>query len=226
MKRLLIILFAFSLIYAEPSKYTVYFMGMPVVGVEMNENHVEFNGKDAVLFEFGAKALSIVYYLYPVDNYYNTMLYKDHHELISFSKEINQYGFIQNITAESQNSMMYYNADLYFDVTYHNIFSLLYAIKNNKVDKLLTHDFVLEAEGTFHKARLSIASEKDNIVKYSINLMETLEDNQFLEKTDVFLENVFRDNAERYIWVDVDKNEIVRCKFKVGFISLNAYIEE
>ena len=56
--------------------------------------------------------------------------------------------------------------------------------------------------------------------------MEVLEDNYFLEKTDVFLENVFRHNADRYIWVDVDKKEIIRCKFKVGLISLNAYIEE
>ena len=226
MNRILIVLMAFTMLNAEPSKYTVYFMGMPVVGVKMNEDKILFNGEDAVFFEFWAKALSIVYYLYPVDNYYNTMLFKEYHELISFSKEIDQYGFIQNIKADSQNSIMYYNADLYFDATYHNIFSLLYAIKNNKVDKLLTHDFVLEAEGTFHKARLSIASEKDNIVKYSINIIETLEDNKFLEKTDVFLENVFRHNAERYIWADVEKNEIVRCKFKVGFISLNAYIEE
>ena len=58
------------------------------------------------------------------------MIYKDHHELISFSKEIDQFGFIQNITAESKNSTMHYNADLYFDATYHNIFSLLNALKN------------------------------------------------------------------------------------------------
>ena len=226
MKQILIIVFAFTILNAKPSQYTVYFMGMPVVAVDMNQNDILFNGKDAVLFEFGAKALSIVYYLYPVDNYYNTMLYQKQHELISFSKEIDQYGFIQNINAESKNSIMYYNPNLYFDASYHNIFSLLYAIKNNQVDKLLTDDFVLEAEGTFHRARLSIANENGSIVKYSINLMEVLEDNYFLEKTDVFLENVFRHNADRYIWVDVDKKEIIRCKFKVGLISLNAYIEE
>ena len=56
--------------------------------------------------------------------------------------------------------------------------------------------------------------------------METLEVNQFLEKTDIFLENVFDEDGERYIWVDKERNEIVRCKFKIGFISLNAYIQD
>ena len=166
MKTILIVVLFFGLLVAEPTDYKVYFLGMPVVGVQMNESAVEFNEKDAIFFEFGAKALSLIYYLYPVDNYYNTMIYKDHHELISFSKEIDQYGFIQNITAESKNSTMYYNADLSFDATYHNIFSLLNAIKNNKVGNLLTDDFVLEGEGKFFQARLSIVSEKDKIIKY------------------------------------------------------------
>ena len=66
--------------------------------------------------------------------------------------------------------------------------------------------------------------KNDGLKKYNLELVKQSSKNgvKILEHTDIFTWAVFKENANRLIWVNTKNQRIEKCDFNVGFFSLTA----
>ena len=55
----------------------------------------------------------------------------------------------------------------------------------------------------------------NEVIKYSIDFVPIEKLDIDDDKEDVFTDHVFNANGTRYIWVNTNKKQIERCKFKL-----------
>ena len=84
--------------------------------------------------------------------------------------------------------------------------------------------FILEKEGVHYNSSIILTDNDDIFKKYKLNILLDSSDSSTgaIRYTDIFTWAIFKNDAERTIWVNSLKNRIEKCYFKVGIVSLKA----
>ncbi|MBT5955664.1 MAG: hypothetical protein HN820_02715 [Candidatus Marinimicrobia bacterium] len=222
MTRIIILVLFTALSYTRTHHYKVEFMGVNVAAVTMAHRDTIFENRAATIVEFTATTESVSNYFFPVDNYYEIIHSIDSQQILSFSKKTIQPGLKNELFTIFENDETYYqNTKAKIPNGSITIFTLFHLLAYNLVN---ADNIIIEREGLQYGANLIEMQKNDGIEKYNLELVEQSSKNEIkiLEHTDIFTWAVFKENANRLIWVNTKNQRIEKCKFSVGFFSLTA----
>ena len=212
----------FTFINATTHHYNISFMGLNVAQVSIASTDTIFYNQPSTIVRFEAKTRPIYNFLYPVSNHYETIHNNNNHQILSFKKITSQPGIYNNLTTAYENQQVHYNnSKILIQNNSTNIFSLLYLISNSLFKSEV---FILEKEGVHYNSSLILTDNDDIFKKYKLNILLDSSDSSAgaIKHTDIFTWAIFKNDAERIIWVNSLKNRIEKCYFKVGIMSLKA----
>jgi len=222
MIKLLIPFILISFFYADTHHYQVEFIGINVAKVTMMHRDTVFANQPATIIKFSATTETVSSFFYPVDNHYEIIHSTDTHQILSFKKITTQPGLHNELFTELNDNIPYYhNSQISIPNDAITIFSLFHLMA---YDLLNSEKFIIEREGLNYEALLFKLQNGNNLQKYKLDLIASSSTDEIaiLENTDIFTWAVFKENAHRVIWVNVQEQRIEKCNFNVGLFTLTA----
>ena len=198
-------------------------MGIGAAKVEMSKLDTIFNNAEAFKIGYTAKTYAFTDMFFSVDNSYSNIINKETLQVLSFSKNTTQPG-VTNIlrTFFIDGEAQYLETGTIIPNNAFTIFTLLdyLAIYKPLRPKML----LLECEGLLYNANIIPYNQKNKLIKYQLdlNLQAHSNRNKLVEHSDIFTWAIFKEGAERYIWVNSEKNRVESCEFDVGYFTLKA----
>ncbi len=209
-----------SVLFCEMNIYNITMMGINVAKVSININETMDNSQSKIkkiVYTSSTKSLFEVFY--PVSNYHETII--EGNNILKYKKLINQSDYKESSTTYRKNDTTFYDSGNFICKDCHNIFSLLDFVQNNPYE-VINKEFIIDKDGESFKAKLSLKSIVENIITIQLNF--DLLNNQVYKnrKNDIFLWGLFLPNCDRFISIDLNTNQIVKCQFKNKLINLEA----
>ena len=220
-KLITLLLIGFS--FSETTEFMVSFLGLNAAKVVITVDQINFEGIDAKSIVYDTQTISGAKSLFPVDNYYKTIVSEDFSKILYFEKSTSQPWLENNLkTIKVDNKNFYENSSIEIPANYLNIFSLLELLNQITITKLLEKQFYLDREGQRYIASFNKGKNLDELL-LDLNLLDD-DLNSVIEETDIFTWAVFREGAKRIL--RVKNGKLVYCEFSLGFISMKANIIE
>jgi hypothetical protein len=217
----LIVTFLFS---EESQNFKIDFFGLPAATVNLHIIDTLYNRESNKLIYFQTESISIIKYIFNVNNQYETIISQDAKSILSFSKNTSQPNLTNQLKTSRVNSKTFYNnSSRIIPDNHFNIFSLLYFLSNNKIIDI--QNINIEREGLIYNGVITpIKVFDNNRILYNLELIKKdYIDNQYVIKnTDIFTWALFKESARREILVDYNDNNIIECIFKHGKIKMSA----
>tara|TARA_Y100000768_G_scaffold375453_1_gene346274 strand:+ start:3309 stop:3911 length:603 start_codon:yes stop_codon:yes gene_type:complete len=195
-------------------------LGVNVAKVSINSNkNIDNNGNEVRKIKYFSSTKSLVNTFFPVSNYHETVVIGN--DIVLYKKDINQINYQESSTTFRKNDTTFYKSGDHICSNCHNIFSLLDLIQSSPYD-VINQDFIIDREGKYFKANFSEISKDNNILTLKLDLYNFNNQNYNKRKHDIFLWGLFLPNCNREISIDLNTNQIVKCKFQNPLISLEA----
>tara|TARA_Y100000996_G_scaffold100181_1_gene72443 strand:+ start:738 stop:1406 length:669 start_codon:yes stop_codon:yes gene_type:complete len=217
--KFLYILFLYCLFGYEKHEYKIKSFGVPVAKCFVTISDTIYDNQINTLLRYEVKTLNIFNTFYPIKNEY-LIIIDDNYTTKYFEKNTIQPNIQNYIKTTSRNGKTYY-----YDTEYLippktlNIFSLLYALVNDSINKSYNKS-MLEREGKFYFYSIKTVGQK-----YILDLNPIDDDNGVIEHTDIFTWALFKANVQRTIILN--DNRIEKCVVKSGFLNFTAeYVHE
>ena len=214
MKILFIYLFI-SILFPSSNNYIIDFYGIDIMYVSDNTIDTLLLDDVVKMNHYNTQTTGPFNIIFPTNNIYTTY-YDENYSPILYIKDINQFG---NVKYHANINSKHTISDLKFNNTL-NIFSLLDYIEDNSPN--IDNEKIIIQGNMIYNCSIKKISIKNEVIKYSIDFVPIKKLNVDDDKEDVFTDHVFNTNGTRYIWVNTNKKQIERCKFKLGFMKLNA----
>ena len=219
--RLVLILFL-SLIYPALNQYNIYLGNLFVAEVEIFSNEIDYNNTLCDNIEYVSHTKSVFQYIYPAINKYQTIFDKKNNTIIKYSKNINQLNLNESLSTFRTNDTTFYSNKQFINPKAHNIFSLLDYISYHPIDAL-DKAHILDRDGETYMASFKLIDKNKGILKLKMDVQSN-SSNHSNKKYDIFLWGLYLDGYDKYIWIDINQNKIIKCEFKNSLISLYAYL--
>lgn len=219
--RLILILFL-GVIHSASNHYEIYLGNLFVAEVEISSNEMYYNNTLCNNIEYISYTQSIFEYIYPVINKYQTIFDKNNNQILKYDKDINQVNLNENLSTFRLNDTTFYSNKQFINPKAHNIFSLLDYISYNPIDAL-DNMHILDRDGDIYMASFKLIDENKGILKLKMDVQSN-RSNHSNKKYDIFLWGLYLDGYDKYIWIDINQNKIIKCEFKNSLISLYAYL--
>ena len=216
----LYILLLYCLFGYEKHEYKIKSFGIPVAKCIVTISDTIYDNQINTLLRYDVKTLNIFNTFYPVNNKY-LIIIDDYYTTKYFEKNTIQPNIKNYIKTESRvDKIYYYDTDYLIPSKTLNIFSLLYALINEPLNKGSYNKSMLEREGKFYFYSLEMIDQK-----YVLDLEPIDDNNGVIEYTDIFTWALFKANVQRTIILN--NNRIEKCLVKSGFLNFTAeYIYE
>ena len=217
----LITLFLFGISFSETTEFMVSFMGLDAAKVSITVEEANYDGIDAKSIIYETQTISGAKSIFPVDNYYKTIVSNDFNKILYFEKLTSQPWLENNLkTSVVDNKIFYENSSIEIPTNFLNIFSLLELVNQITITELRDKQFYLDREGQRYIATFNKGKNLDELL-LDLNLLD--EDvNSVIEETDIFTWAVFREGAKRIL--RIKNGKLVYCEFSLGFITMKARI--
>ena len=229
MEKLAYIIIFFSLLIGEKSEFIITFMGINSATVSISEYDTLINGKYVKSIQFETHTISGIKTLFPMNNYYHTIINDDFNRILYFNKLTSQPWLKNNIsTINKNNNVIYKNSDIEIEQGYQNIFTLLQYLNHISIDKLIKKEFLIDREGLRYKAhfKFSHSNELYDEFQLFLNPIISTKYSSIVENTDIFTWAVFKENAVRTLRINKKNGKLIYCKFSSGLISMQANLVE
>ncbi|MAJ45160.1 MAG: hypothetical protein CMF96_10520 [Candidatus Marinimicrobia bacterium] len=218
----LIIIFLIGISYSETIEFMVSFLGFDAAEVSIKVEDLNYDGINAKSIIYETKTISGAKSIFPVDNYYQTILSHDLKNILYFEKNTSQPWLENNLkTVNIGNKIFYENTTIEIPTNYLNIFSLLTLVNYLSKEELLEKVFYLDREGRRYEAIFN-SSKNTNDLLLELNILEGYK--PLIDETDIFTWAVFREGAKRIL--KIKDNKLVYCEFSIGLVKMKAQILE
>jgi len=213
-------LFLFSVLFSLSGNYNISMLGLNVAKVSIiSEKNLNNNGIEFKKIKYFSSTKSLVNIFFPVSNYHETVVVGN--KIIQYKKNINQIDYKESLTTYRKNDTTFYESGDYICRNCQNIFSLLDLIQSSPQD-IINKEFIIDREGESFRVNFSKISKENNILTLNLNIYSLNEQNYNNRKHDIFLWGLFLPNCIRQISIDLNTNQIVKCKFEHQLINLEA----
>ncbi|OUW62053.1 MAG: hypothetical protein CBD58_02380, partial [bacterium TMED198] len=145
----------------------------------------------------------------------------ENRSILSFKKFINQPNLIDTLYTERIN-----NKTIYPQLNQHlikenslNIFTLIYFLMNQQNKNILDKKNLIDRDGDEFECKIDKINTSERGLYFI--LINEVEKNNYIEKTDIFSWALFKDNVKRKIWIN-DYNDLYKCEFESGFMTFTA----
>jgi len=220
----ILLLFLISFLYSSTQYFDIEFLGLNAAAVELNIIDTVYFQEDAKLIMFNAKSISLIDYIFNINNLYNTITTYDGKNILLFNKVTSQLNLKNTLnTSKISNNIIYDSTSTIIPKNTFNIFSLLYYITKNKL--INTQIFNIEREGLLYKGTIKpILFSENNFITYELDLIINNNSNNIpiIKNTDIFTWAVFKKEAKRHITIDYNNEMIVKCIFRSGILKMTA----
>ena len=214
-------LFLFILIgtlFSLSNDYMIDFYGIDIMYVSDNTRDTLLLNKSVRVNSYKTQTKGPFDIIFPTNNIYTTY-YSKGYTPIKYTKDINQFGNVNyriDINDIKRNKLP---GDL--DLTKSlNIFSLLDYIEENTPN--IENEKIIVQGGAVYRCHIEEILRDNGIIKYSLDFIHLYDFDVSRDMENVFTDHVFHPEGVRYVWVDLNTKRIERCKFKLGFMKLNA----
>ena len=216
--KILFIYILVNALFPLSNNYIIDFYGIDVM-------RVSDSTRDTLLFDSNLKVNSYVAQtkglfdiIFPTKNTYTTY-YNEDYVPIKYTKDINQFG---NVNYRIDINDIKGNIPISgLDLTKSlNMFSLLDYIEDNLPN--IENEKIIIQGGAVYYCHIEEISRDNQTIKYSLGFTHIHNLDSSADKEDVFTDHVFHPKGIRYVWVNSSTKRIERCKFKLGFMKLNA----
>ena len=213
------LIFLFSILFCVSGNYNISMLGVDVAKVSIISNkNIDDNGNEVRKIKYTSSTKSLINIFFPVSNCHETVIIGN--DIVQYKKDINQVDYKQSSATYRKNDTTFYKSGDYICRNCHNIFSLLDLMQTSPYE-VINKEFVIDREGEFFKANFRKISKENNILTLKLDFYNFNNLNN-KRKHDIFLWGLFLPNSNREISVDLNTNQIVKCKFENQLISLEA----
>ena len=228
-RKIFIVLFFKVNPFCFSQEYSVEILGISIAEIRQTLS------RDSIIYRIETDGLTDLFY--PIENTYYSIFDPENYGIIKFSKKVNERDLKTKMSAikDSLNFFNYTNSEtVKLNINTKTIFTLLSMIQNLSFSELDTKWFDFEHESQTGKARFLWADSsnvwdgKDSIFcdhyRLDIEIMEN--DNQNFKETDIFMENIVKEEVTREFWVSKRKpKRIIQAKIKNKSFPLPLFIE-
>ena len=221
-KLILLLIIGFS--FGETKEFIVNFMGLNSAKVTISVKDTTYKSQNSKSIIYETQTVSGAKTLFPVDNYYKSIITSNFGEILYFEKSTSQPWLENNLkTITTDGKIFYLNSSTEIPKNYNNIFTLLEMVNYIPIKDLLNKEFHIDREGQRYIATFISGDVYDNYQELLLNL-DLIKDNinPVIENTDIFTWAVFRDSAERIL--KIKDGKLVYCEFSLGFVTMRAEI--
>jgi hypothetical protein len=225
----LALIFIFSFLIGEDARFIITFMGVNSASVLISEKDTLINGENAKSIQFETHTISGAKVLFPVDNYYHTIINNDFNQILYFNKRTSQPWLKNNIsTINRNNKIIYENTEIEIKKGYQNIFTLLQYLNHVSIKEVQENKFLIDREGKRYNAQFEFSHSNEVYDEFQLILKPiiSIKNSSIVEGTDIFTWAVFKENAERILRINKNNGKLIYCKFSTGFISMQANLVE
>ena len=216
-----------QLLFGKTDFYSIQFWGVHVADVTMIQEEILFHEQPALSIEFTSRTSPFFTKMFPVDNYYSTIVRSEDYRILDFKKESFQPHVNNSINTTFSNGILKYeNSETIINDSTFNIFSFLNFLQNTAF--MSNKEYSIEREGLKYTGWVETINNKGNIIQYklhlSVNSQQTFK--PVFNDTDIFTWAIFKKNVARLIWVNTVEKKIIQCQFNSGIFSLSAKLEK
>ena len=122
-----IVLFIISCLHANISEYEIDLYGLNVAKCKVQIKDTIMYNKESIKIEYIVKSTNLMKWIFNVDNYYTTIIDKNSHNILHYSKRSIQPKVNNQIsTIYNSGNVSYLGTDLHINNNDYNIFSLFF----------------------------------------------------------------------------------------------------
>jgi len=229
MEKLVLLIFYFSLLIGENIEFNITFLGINSASVFISEKDTIINDKNAKSIIFETQTLAGVKTLFPVDNYYHTLINENFNQILYFNKQTSQPWVKNNFSAKMKSGIIKYeNSEIEIQRGYQNIFTLLQYLNHISINELIKSEYLIDREGLHYLANFKLINSNDNYNEIQLFLLpiNSIKNIPVVENTDIFTWAIFNENAERILRINKKTGKLIYCEFSSGFVSMKANLIE
>ena len=217
----LYIAFTFNVFLFGKTNYQIYLWSLNVAEVNIETNQIKFDNTLSTKIVYKAQTKGIYNYLYKINNIYEVIIDNENRSILSFKKFINQPNLIDTLYTERINNKTIYpklNRHLIKESSL-NIFTLIYFLMNQQNKNILDKKNLIDRDGDEFECKIDKINSSERGLYFI--LINEVEKNNYIEKTDIFSWALFKDNVKRKIWIN-DYNDLYKCEFESGLMTFTA----
>ena len=217
----LIYIFIVSFSFCETTQFMISFMGLDAAKVSIKIEDGTYNDLNAKIITYRTKTLKAFNKLFPVDNYYKTIVTNDLNEILYFEKKTSQPWLNNDIkTIKHDNKILYSDSSIEIPKNYYNIFSLLELLNQKPINEIIKKEYKLEKEGEKYIANFRRGEDLTDVyldLRFKEQYSKSL-----LKGTDIFTWAIFKNRSERKL--KIKNGKLVYCEFSLGLVNMKAKI--
>ncbi|MBC8197192.1 MAG: hypothetical protein H8E60_04835 [Candidatus Marinimicrobia bacterium] len=229
MEKLVLLIFFSSFLIGENIEFNITFLGINSASVFISEKDTVINGKNAKSIIFETQTVAGVKTLFPVDNYYHTIINEKFNRILYFNKRTSQPWVKNNFSAKMKNGIIKYeNSEIEIQSGYQNIFTLLQYLNHISINELIKSDYLIDREGMHYLASFELINSNDhyNEIQLFLHPINSIKNIPIVKNTDIFTWEVFKENSERILRINKKTGKLIYCEFSSGIVTMKANLIE
>ena len=215
----------FSFIFSENLEFIVKFMGINSAKVNICIKDTVFDGINSKIIDYKTYTIPPAKYIYPIDNYYRTIINNKFTKILYFSKNTSQ-PHLQNMirTNLKNNIVKYENSNIEIQNNYHNIFTLLQYLNHISINQLINKNILIDREGIKYYSNFIITNSNNEFIEIELKLnpINEIQNHPVINNTDIFTWAIFKEDSKKLLRIDKLTNNLIYCEFSSGFINMKA----